>query len=297
MTCAALDAVLDRLAGEAPEAVARGRVALGRALGWMDRTAWPEASWRFSGLASGAPVELVWRPGRRGLFWTADPAAPEMDRVRRFHRGLAVLRANGAGLCDADRRLAARAFAMTRAEWPVFVAGRHDGTGDTGKVYLHGSTVPDGFGDLARQITGADVPMMTGVSSTGMRELYWHRQPRRAGDLWRMRRDPVLGPLAEALDASLADWTGQGLDGGGRIGLSLTAGVEGHPLALAAFVFLRQAGGEVVVRNRLLREGGEANPALAELWAEGRLRPMLLTLGVAAAGAQAALGLRLALPG
>lgn len=297
MSLAALDVVLDRLADEAPEVVARGRVALGRALGWMDSTAWPEASWRFSGLASGAAVELVWRPGRPGFYWTADPAAPEMNRARRFHRGLAVLRANGAGLFDADRRLAARAFAMTRAEWPVFVAGRHEEAEDAGKVYLHGSAVPDGFGDLARQNTGADMPMMTGVSSTGLRELYWHRQPRRPGDLWRMRCDPALAPLAEALDASLADWTGHGLDGGGRIGLSLTAGPEGHPLALAAFVFMRQAGGEAVVRNRLLREGGEANPAMAELWAEGRLTPMLLTLGVTSAGAQAALGLRLAFPG
>lgn len=205
---------------------------------------------------------------RRGLFWTADPAAPEMDRARRFHRGVAALRANGVGLCD-----------------------------DPGKVYLHGGLVPEGFGELARQMTGADLPMMTSVSSTGLREVYWHRQSRRAGDLWRMRRDPVLAPLDKALDASLADWTGQGLDGGGGIGLSLTADAKGRVIALAAFVFLRQAGGEAVVRNRLLREGGEANPALAELWAEGRLRPMLLTLGVTAAGAQAALGLRLALPG
>jgi hypothetical protein len=294
VTRAALDAVLDRLAVEAPDAVARGRVALGRALGWMDRTAWPEASWRFSGLASGAPVELVWRPGRQGFYWTADPAAPELNRARRFHRGLAVLRANGAGLRDADRRLAARAFAMTRAEWPVFVAGRHDEAGDAGKVYLHGGSVPDGFGDLARQLTGADVPMMIGVASSGLRELYWHRQPRRPGDLWRMRRDPALAPLAEVLDATLRGWTGQGLDGEGRIGLSLTAGVEGRPLALAAFLFLRQAGGEAAVRAGLMREGGQANPAMADLWAEGRLRPMLLTLGVTAQGVQVALGLRLA---
>ena len=290
---AALEAVLDRLALEAPDAVARGRVALGRALGWMERTTWPEVSWRFSGLASGGPVELVWRPGRSGLFWTADPAAPEMERARRFRRGVAVLRANGTGLRAADRRLVARAFAAARGQWPVLVAGRHDGTGDAGKVYVHGLAVPEGFGDLAGVMTGADRPMMTGVANNGLRELYWDRQARRAGDLWRMRRDPALAPLAEALDATLGDWTGRGLDGEGRIGLSLTAGPDGRPVALAAFLFAKQAGGEAAVRDRLLREGGAANPALANLWAEGRLRPMLLTLAVTAAGSQAALGLKL----
>ncbi len=293
MSRAGLEAVLDRLAGEAPDDVARGRVALGRALGWMERTSWPEVSWRFSGLASGGPVELVWRPGRRGFFWTADPAAPEMDRARRFRRGVAVLRANGTGLGAVDRRLAARAFAVSRTEWPVLIAGRHDGSGDAGKVYLHGSTVPEGFGDLARLMTGTDRAVMTGVANNGLRELYWDRRARQAGDLWRMRRDPALAPLAGALDAALGSWTGRGLDGEGRIGLSVTAGPDGRVTALAAFVFPRQAGGETAVRDRLLREGGEANPGLAELWAEGRLRSMLLTLGVTAAGAQAAIGLKL----
>ena len=294
MNRAALEAVLDRLAVEAPDAVTRGRVALGRALGWMEQTSWPEVSWQFSGLASGAPVELVWRPGRCGFYWTADPAAPEMDRARRFRRGLAVLRANGTGLRQADRRLAARAFAASRTEWPVFLAGRHDAAGDAGKVYLHGGSVPEGFGDLSRLIAGADAPMMTGVANTGLRELYWDRQVRQVGDLWRMRQDPALAPLAGALDAVLADWTGRGLDGEGRVGLSLTAGPDGQPLALAAFLRVRQAGGEAAVRDRLLRAGGEANPALAELWRAGRLRPMFLTLGATADGVQAALGLKLA---
>ena len=40
----ALAPILDALDAEAPDAVARGRVALGRALGWLDRTEWPESS-------------------------------------------------------------------------------------------------------------------------------------------------------------------------------------------------------------------------------------------------------------
>ena len=53
------------------------------------------------------------------------------------------------------------------------------------------------------------------------------------------------------------------------------------------------AGGEARVRSRLLASGGDANPALAELWAERQLRPMLLTLGATPAGIATAIGLRI----
>jgi hypothetical protein len=289
----ALDRVLEALAAEAPDAVARGRKALGRALGWLDRTTWPEAAWHFSGLASGTPLELVWRPGRPGLFWTAEPAAPELSRPRRLRRGLAVLRANGAGLGPVGERLVRRAFAATRVEWPVFVAGRHEGAGgDSGKAYLHARTVPDGFADLATHLLPHDRPMMTGVASTGLREVYWerHSQP---GDLWQMRQAPGLRVLAEALEAELHRWTGRGLDHERRLGLSLSAGPGGEPLALAAFLPPRQARGETEARQQLMAAGGETNPALPQLWAKGQVKPMLLTLAVTAVGAQQALGFRL----
>lgn len=295
MSEAALARVLDAVEEESPVAVARGRAALGRALGWMRRTSWPEAAWTFSGLASGTPVELVWRPGRPGLFWTAEPAAPELARARRFHRGLAVLRANGSGLRADARRLARHAFAATRVEWPVFVAGRHDGGGDSGKIYLHAPTLPAGFADLAGYLRPGDRMMMTGLASTGLREVYWERHCD-PGDLWQMKQRPGLGPMAEALEAELHRWTGHGLDHERKLGLSLSAGPDGGPLALAVFLHLRQAGGEKAVRRRLLEEGGEANPALASAWEAGLLRPMLLTLGVTATGAQAALGLRFPVP-
>ena len=296
----ALAPILDALEAEAPAAVARGRVALGRALGWLDRTSWPEAAWSFSGLASGMPLELVWRPGRPGLYWTAEPAAPELPRPRRLRRGLAVLRANGAGLGRSGEGLVRRTHAVTRVDWPVFIAGRHGQGEDSGKIYLHARNLPPDFADLGGCLLAHDCPMMTGISSagggaTGLRELYWERrcQP---GDLWQMRLDPRLRDLAEALEAELHRWTGAGLDAERRLGLSLTAGADGVPVALAAFFAPRQAKGEVACRQRLLDLGGEANPALARAWEAGRVRPMLLTLGVTAKGAQQALGFRLLKP-
>lgn len=288
----ALARILDALQAEAPAALARGRVALGRALGWLGRTTWPEAAWAFSGLASGTPLELVWRPGRPGLFWTAEPAPPELSRPLRLRRGLAVLRANGAGLGRGGERLARQAFRAAAAEWPVLVAGRHDAAGDSGKAYLQAVTLPEGFADLGGALLPWDRVMLTGLASTGQRELYWERrcQP---GDLWRMRRDPALAGLALALDQELIRWTGRGLDAERKLGLSLSADGTGRPLALAAFLHPRQAGGEPALRARLLAEGGEANPALARGWAGGALRPMLLTLGVSAEGARQALGFRL----
>ena len=288
----ALKPLLDALEAEAPAAVARGRVALGRALGWLDRTTWPEAAWSFSGLASGMPLELVWRPGRPGLFWTAEPAAPELPRSRRLRRGLAVLRANGAGLGRSGEGLVRRAHAVTRVDWPVFIAGRHEAGHDGGKLYLHAREPQPGFADLVRYLLLHDRPMMTGHSNSGMREVYWERtcQP---GDLWQMRQKPALRDLAEALEADLQGWTGRGLDAERRLGLSLSAGPDGVPLALAAFFPPRVARGETAARHRLLAIGGEANPALARAWEAGRVRPMLVTLGVTATGSQQALGFRL----
>jgi hypothetical protein len=290
----ALDRILDDLAVEAPEAVARGRRALARALGWLGQTRWPEVAWAFSGLASGSPLELVWRPGRPGLFWTAEPAAPELPRQRRLCRGLAILRANGAGLGRNGERLVRRAHAATRVDWPLFIAGRHEGQGaDSGKAYLHARTLPEGFADLGCHLLPHDRPILTGVAGNGLRELYWERrcQP---GDLWRMRQAPGSGLLAERLDIELIGWTGHGLDHERRLGLSLAAGPDGRPLALAAFLAPRMVtGGETSARVRLLAQGGEANPALARAWEARRVRPMLLTLGVTATGSQQALGFRL----
>jgi hypothetical protein len=289
----ALASVLDALEADAPDAVARGRVALGRALGWLDRTEWPEAAWRFSGLASGTPLELVWRPGRPGLYWTAEPAAPEWSRPRRLGRGLAVLRANGAGLGRGGEGLLRRAHASTKAEWPLFIAGRHGAGADSGKAYLHGQTLPEGFADLGQHLLPDDRLMLTGLSSTGQREIYWERrcQP---GDLWRMRQAPPLRDLAEVLEAELQGWTGRGLDAPWKLGLSLSAGPDGAPQALAAFLHPRQAGGVDAVLSRLLALGGDRNPALPLACRAGKLRPMLLTLAASAEGVQRALGFRLA---
>lgn len=292
---AALDRVLAALEREAPEPVARGRRALDRALSWTTRTGWPEIAWQFSPLADGVPVELVWRPGRPGLFWTAEPAAPECSGARGLMRALALLRTIDGGLPCCLRSAAREALACVDEPWPVWVAGRHDARGDAGKLYVLCRSVPPGAGRAAPLLRGDDKPMMLGLTHDGGREFYWARPTRIGGDLWRLCADPEIEPLARSLDAALADWIGGGFDdeNGSRLGLSLALDATGRVTALAAFMRMSAAGGEERVRRRLLEAGGDANPALAMLWADRRVRPMLLTLGATSAGISTAIGLRI----
>jgi hypothetical protein len=292
---AALDRALAALEREAPGPVARGRRALARALSWTLRTDWPEVAWRFSPLADGVPVELVWRPGRPGLFWTAEPAAPEWPGTRGLSRALALIRSIDGGL-DLGLRAAAReALAHTDEPWPVWAAGRHDAKGDSTKLYVSSRRVPGGLTRVASLLHGDDKPMMLGLTQDGGREFYWARPTRIAGDLWRFCADREIEPLARSLDATLADWTGGGFDDeeGGRLGLSLALDATGRISAFAAFMRVSAAGGEERVRKRLLEAGGDANPALATLWAERQVRPMMLTLGATSAGIATAIGLRI----
>ncbi|WP_423603687.1 hypothetical protein [Sphingomonas sp. MS122] len=291
MTSAALGTVLDALAEEAPEPVARGRAALERTLAWTGRTSWGDVAWSFSDLAGGCPVELVWRPGWPGLFWTAEPAAPEWPTPRRMKRALALARMFGARF---DRAQAARLGVMVArsAPWPVWLGGRHDASGDETKLYALIDADAVGGSPLLR---GDDCPVMLGLSPDGGTELYWRRRSRLPGDRWRLAREPGLAPLVDRLDAALVDWTGNGLEveSAGRIGLSLKRSRMDEPEALAAFVRVRQAGGEAALRERLLAAGGDGNPALARLWAAGRLRPMFLTLAVTPNAMKPSIGFRM----
>lgn len=288
MSSAALGTVLDALAEEAPEPVARGRAALERTLAWTARTSWGDVAWSFSDLAGGCPVELVWRPGRPGLFWTAEPAVPEWPTPRRIKRALALARMFGARFDPA--RL--RAVTTRSAPWPVWLGGRHDATGDETKLYALIDADAVRGSPLLRH---DDCPVMLGLAPDESTELYWRRPSRLPGDRWRLAREPGLDALADRLDAALAEWTGDGLEAesAGRLGLSLKRSPTGTPEALAAFVRVRQAGSEAALRERLLAAGGDANPALARLWAAGRLRPMFLTLAATAAAVKPSIGFRM----
>ena len=153
--------------------------------------------------------------------------------------------------------------------------------------------VPEAFRPVRALLRGTDRPMMIGLTPQGEREFYWTRPQRVAGDLERLRCDPAIAQLAGTLDAALVDWTGSGLDdgAGGRLGLSLRYDAVGRPDALTAFCRVSAASGGPRVRIRLLSRGGNANPALARCWADGQLRPMLLSLSASADGIGLALGL------
>lgn len=296
---AALDAVLDDLAPEAPDPVERGRRALRRALAWTDDTAWPDVAWSFSDLADGLPVELVWRPGEPGLFWTAEPAAPEATPRQRLARAL-DLAERGSQFAADDGALLERIADAGPSPWPLWLAGRHCDTRDSAKLYIR--LAPDAL-DLAAPrlapllpaLRDGDLPVMLGLEPTGGLELYWRRDARRPGDMHRLSRLPGMAPAIEHLQIALRDWTGAGLDDptGRRTGLSLKLNSAGRVTAAAAFLRASRVTAPEVLRRRLLDAGGAANPATADLWATGRLRPMFLTLGATATGVRPALGFTL----
>ena len=298
----ALDAVLDRLEPEAPEAVARGRLALRRALAWTNDTAWPEVAWSFSELADGLPIELVWRPGEPGLFWTAEPAAPEAPAAaERLARALALAEAAGPTFAATDRRLLAALAEAAPSPWPLWLAGRLSGDRDAAKLYVR--LGPDNLGLAAHRLAPLlpalredDRPVMLGFEPGGGLELYWRRDARRPGDLHRLSQIPGMAPAAERLQRALRDWTGAGLDDatGRRTGLSLKLDAAGRPSAAAAFLRASAVAPPGDLRRRLQDAGGDDRHALADLWSEGCLRPLLLTLGATPHGVRPSLGLTLA---
>ncbi len=289
MSFGVLADILDVLAVEAPEDVARGRATLTQVLQWTETSRWREVAWSFSDLAGGSPLELVWRPGRPGLFWTAEPAPPEWLTPRRFRRALALAATLGARF-SADKVTQLRdAVEQTSAPWPIWLSGRHDATGDTAKIYALTDNV------VLPMLRGDDRIVMLGLSADGGREYYWRRPSRQAGDHWRLAQEPSLRPLAAQLNTALLEWTDHGLDAehAGRIGLSLKLSPSGKPEALAAFLRVHQAGGEDAIRRKLLAHGGEVNPAIATLWAAGRLSPMFLTLAATEHALMPAMGFQL----
>ena len=299
MSAAALSSVLDVLALEAPGEVARGRAALKQVLGWTNTSSWSEVAWSFSDLAAGSPLELVWRPGRPGLFWTAEPAPPEWSTPRRAKRALALARAFGSRFSPGQVCKFRDLSSSSKAPWPIWLGGRHDATGEETKLYVLAGSAP--LGDYLHGPTAAlrrpgDQMIMLGLSPDGGREFYWRRPSPQPGDCWSMSRDSRLAPFVSRLDAALCEWTSRGLDGIdlGQIGLSLKLSAKGEPEALAAFLRVRQVGSEKDVRRRLLKAGGCSNPALATFWAVGRLRPMFLTLAATTTAILPSIGLRLA---
>lgn len=280
MSLAGLRRILDDMQEEAPEPVERGRATLERVLAWTSSTAWPEVAWTFSALAGGSPVELVWRPGRPGLYWTAEPAGPEVGADDRLQVAFDIAASLGAHL---DRAEASRALAGGSSPWPAWVSGRHRGETDAAKLYLQvsGPGASEAFAEA--RLGPSDSASLLGLSAANVREFYWLRRVRQPGDVFRMALDRSRAPLVHALDRALIAVTGAGLDAdkAGSLGLSVRLTGHGDVAALAAFVRPWQVGDKRRLHGLLMRAGGEINPALGRAWLAQRLVPLLLTIAVA----------------
>ncbi len=292
----ALGAVLDRLEAEAPVAAARGRRSLMQALAWVSDTDWADVACLFSPLADGLPVELVWRPGEPGLFWTAEPAAPEWTPDARLERALALAENSGERFTAADRALLARLVDVAPSPWALWLAGRHRGSSDSAKVYVllsaETGAATERLAPLLPALRDGDLPVMLGIEPDGALELYWRRTVRRPGDRYRVAQIPGADIAVERLEHALREWTGAGLDDpvACRLGLSLRLAPDRRVVAAAAFVRASAVAPAATLRRRLLDAGGARNPALSQLWSERCLRPLLLTLAASATDLRPALG-------
>jgi len=133
---AALEPVWQALAADAPSETARARPVLDHVLHPTDASSWPEVAWCCSRLTpDGAPVEFVWRPGVRGVFWTAEVAGPETREELRFVLATDRLAAWGPA---PSRELSAAIARLQRGRalrFGAWIGGRHTGARDSYKVY------------------------------------------------------------------------------------------------------------------------------------------------------------------
>jgi hypothetical protein len=84
---ATLESVWQALAADAPAEAARARPVLDDVLRTTHASSWREVAWCSSTLTpDGAPVEFVWRPGVRGVFWTAEVAGPDTASIPARYR-------------------------------------------------------------------------------------------------------------------------------------------------------------------------------------------------------------------
>jgi hypothetical protein len=307
---AALAAALDAAAGEAPESAARARLALDRVLAPLATSAWPEVAWRFSRLCPGGyPIELVWRPGRPGVFWTAEAAAPELPEAGRLERAAALLPAI-AGLPADDRDIARLAAlqAGARLLWGAWIGGRHEAAGDSAKLYAEvpagrmaalGAAFPAAAAWIATLPAGA-LPRLVGLEPSRRRwEVYARIPAHEPGGLFAPLK--AAGAAGNAIPGLLGELAGgdpeAALEGKG-IGLSLALEAEGRLAGIAVIVVARRlAGTEDRLKKRLAPFLAGPGAALGRHWAAGGATATLLSVTGAADGSgRWHLGLRANLP-
>lgn len=153
---AALASVWRALAADAPAAAARARPVLDGVLRTTYASSWPEVAWCASTLTpAGVPVEFVWRPGVRGVFWTAEVAGPETPAALRL--GLAIDRLDAWGPAP-DRDLCAAIARLQHGRslrFGAWIGGRHVDARDSYKLYAEVPPDADWLGTLGTWIGNA----------------------------------------------------------------------------------------------------------------------------------------------
>jgi len=291
-----LEAAAARLAPDAPEAAARGRAALRAVLEPLRNSAWPEEAWRFSDLTPGGfPAELVWRPRRPGLFWTAEAAAPEMAAEERLGAALKRLAALGAPSLPPDSLdLARRAAAQAREKHSIWIGGRHEAEGDRYKLYLGTPETAEAIMPRAgrwRPASTAGLRLcLLGLDAEGKAELYWRRRRYEPGDLTTLGRTTDLAMAGARLRAGLAALCGRDPERaleGRRLTFSLQLAPDGEPVALSLFCALPCTALGPVARVLEWLEAQAARggaPAPGALWRRGMLWPSWLCAAATAEG-------------
>ncbi len=289
---AALDgavlATLSRLSAVVPDAADDAGAWLGRVLGPLSASQWPEAAWRFSRLTNtGMPVEFAWSSRETAVRWTAEVAPPETADAGRLALAAAWLD------WPLDLQPWLRMQRSARLKYGTWIGARHSPASThkpvSTKLYVE---VPVGVALPGREAhpllrSEALIWRMVGLNADGSRE-YYARGPEL--DL------ACIAAMAQAVcgDGKALTAHAMLLTGGHELprpsGISLTLAADDTPLALTWFTFAKAIFRDDRAVSAWLREQAQGTSAqiyaaLAAGAADDHWRHGMIGVGIDAQGA------------